>query len=376
MKRKVMFSPGPATTTETVKNAQIVQDISPREKEMECIINDIRHDFVRIVHGGDDYVAIPFCGSGTLVMDVCLNSLVRSNGKILVIENGVYSRRAVGICDCYGIPFIRLQFPYDAPIDLEAVENTLKDNPDVEVVYTTHQETGTGILNPIRMIGSIAHKYNAISCFDTLSTYAMLPIDVEKDNIDFCMGASHKGIMAMTGLSWVVGKKSIIEKLGSYPRRSFYSNLYIQYLNLKDHGKMKFTPPAQCIYAIKQALSEYWEEGEENKWNRHRRVNDVLLKGVKDMGFRCFPDESILSGVVLSIECPNDINWDYNKIHDYCNTRGFELFPTTTSSFVDGKCFRLASFGAIDIGDADDFLKVFRDALEEMGVALPIRYEN
>lgn len=373
MKRRVMFLPGPATTTETVKNAQVVPDISPREKEVECIIDEIRRDFVRIVHGGDNYVAVPFCGSGTLAMDVCLNSLVGSSGKALILENGAYSRRAVGICDCYGIPFIRLRFPYDVPIDLEAVENMLKEHPDIEVVYAAHQETVTGILNPIKTISSIAHKYNAIGCFDTLSTYAVMPIDVEKDNIDFCMGASHKGIMAMTGLSWVVGKKSIIEKLENYPRRSFYSNLYMLYLNLRDHGKMKFTPPTQCVYSIKQALAEYWEEGEENKWNRHKRVNDVLLNGIKEMGFRCFTDEKLLSGVVLSVECPNDRNWDYSKIHDYCDARGFELWPTT---FLSGKSFRLASFGAIDTEDAVNFLKVFRTALDETGVAVPIRYEN
>lgn len=128
MKKNILLLPGPTTTTETVKNAQIIPDISPREKEVESIINDIRHDFVQIVHGGDDYVSIPFCGSGTLAMDVCLNSLVGSSGKVLIIENGLFSRRAVGICDCYSIPFIRLQFPYDAPVDLEAVENILKEN--------------------------------------------------------------------------------------------------------------------------------------------------------------------------------------------------------------------------------------------------------
>lgn len=372
MKKNILLLPGPTTTTEAVKNAQIIPDISPREKEVECIINEIRRDFVRIVHGGDDYVAIPFCGSGTLAMDACLNSLVGSNGKVLIIENGSFSRRAVGICDCYGIPFIRLRFPYDAPVDLEAVENILKDNPDVDVVYATHQETGTGILNPIRMIGSIAHKYNAISCFDTLSTYAIVPIDVKEDNIDFCMGASHKGVMSMAGLSWVIGKKIIVEKLKNYPRRSFYSNLFMQYLSLKDYGRMKFTPPTQCIYSIKQALNEYWKEGEKNKWNRHKQVNDMLLKGLKSMGFRCFPDEKILSGVVLSIECPNDMNWDYDEIHNYCKVRGFELYPMPS---LFGKSFRVASFGAFGIEDAGDFLKVFKDALVEKGIAVPVRYE-
>ena len=96
--------------------------------------------------------------------------------------------------------------PYVRP-DLSEIEDTLQENPDIALVYTTHNETGTGLLNQIREIGEIVHRYHAVFAVDTTSTYAMLPIDIEKDNIDFCMASAQKGLMAMTGLSFIVGNK-------------------------------------------------------------------------------------------------------------------------------------------------------------------------
>lgn len=74
----------------------------------------------------------------------------------------------------------------------------MKQNPDIALVHTTHSETGTGILNPIREIGTLAHKYGAIFTVDTTSTYSMRPINVHEDNIDFCMASAQKGLMAFT----------------------------------------------------------------------------------------------------------------------------------------------------------------------------------
>ena len=231
IKRNVLLNPGPSTTTDTVKYAQVVPDICPREKEFGGLMKGLREDLVKVVHGSlDEYTAVLFCGSGTINMDVCLNSLLPEGKKILVVNNGAYSSRAVEICEYYGLPHINLQFPVDQQPDLQMVENKLKDNPDIALVYTTHNETGTGILNPVREIGALVHKYGAYFAVDTTSTYAMRPINVYEDNIDFCMASAQKGLQAFTGLSYVVGKRSIIEESKNYPKRSYYCNLYMQFL--------------------------------------------------------------------------------------------------------------------------------------------------
>lgn len=373
VKRNVLLNPGPATTTDAVKMAQIVPDICPREKEFVAIMKELEEALVKIVHGDpEEYTAVLFCGSGTINMDVCLNSLLPEGKKILVINNGAYSSRAVEICEYYGLPHINLRLPIQEQPDLELVEKTLKENGDIALVYTTHHETGTGLLNPIREIGALVHKYNGLFVVDTTSTYAMRPIHMKEDNLDFCMASAQKGIMGMTGLSYIIGRKDAIEASKDYPKRSYYCNLYMQYDYFKQHGEMHFTPPVQVIYAARQALKEYFEEGEVAKWERHRRVFAAIRSGLEELGFRIFIPQEIQSELVAAALYPEDSNWNFEKIHDYCYERGFTIYPGK----VEKKgMFRLCALGAIDVPDIEAFFAVFKDALKESGVTVPVRYE-
>lgn len=372
IKRNVLLNPGPSTTTDSVKLAQIVPDICPREKEFAEMMKTLRRDLLKIVHADEEkYTSVLFCGSGTINMDICLNSLLPADKKILIINNGAYSTRGAEICEYYGLPFINLKLPIDRRLDLDAVERALDENPDIALVYVTHNETGTGLLNPIREIGALAHAHDAIFVVDTTSSLAMIPIDIEKDNIDFCMASAQKGIMAMTGLSFIIGNRSIIEKSKDYPKRSYYCNLYLQYEFFEKTGEMHFTPPVQTVYATVQALKEYFEEGEEAKWARHTRVFNAIHDGLDELGFKDVIKREWQSGLVVSVLYPNDPNWDFEKIHDYCYERGFTIYPGKISTT---NTFRLCSLGAIDVEDIKEFFKVLKAGLIENNVQIPIQY--
>ena len=374
VKRNILLNPGPSTTTDTVKYAQVVPDICPREKEFAGLMKGLREDLVKIVHGDlEKYTRVLFCGSGTINIDICINSLLPEGKKVLIVNNGAYSTRAAEICQYYGLPYIDLKFPVDQLPDLELIERTLKDNPDIALVHTTHNETGTGILNPIREIGELVHKYNAVFTVDTTSTYAMRPINIEKDNIDFCMASAQKGLMAMTGLSFIVGNRAIIEKSKGYPKRSYYCNLFLQYDFFEKSGEMHFTPPVQTIYATIQALKEYWEEGEIAKWERHTRVFEAIHKGLSELGFKNVIKREWQAGLVVSAIYPDDPNWDFEKVHDYCYERGFTIYPGKISTT---NTFRLCALGAIDQPDIEEFFKVFREALEVNNIAIPVIYKE
>ncbi len=372
IKRNILLNPGPSTTTDTVKYAQVVPDICPREKEFAGLMKGLREDLVKIVHGDlDKYTSVLFCGSGTINIDVCINSLLPEGKKVLVINNGAYSTRAVEICQYYGLPHIDLKFAVDEIPDLDKIEETLKADPDIALIHTTHQETGTGILNPVREIGALAHKYGAIFTVDTTSTYAMRPIDIEKDNIDFCMASAQKGLMSFTGLSFVVGNRAILERSATYPKRSYYCNLFLQYDCFEKTGEMHFTPPVQTIYATIQALKEYWAEGEEAKWARHTRVFNAINEGLEELGFKQVIVPENRAGLVSSAIYPDDPNWSFEKVHDYCYDRGFTIYPGKISTT---NTFRLCALGAIDEADIKDFFKVFKEALDAIGVQTPVRY--
>ena len=368
IKRNILLNPGPATTTDTVKMAQIVPDICPREQDFARLMKDLRSDLLKVVHAPEDkYTSVLFCGSGTINIDICINSLVPEGKKILVVNNGAYNTRAVEVCEMYHIPHINLQSSvYEQP-DLAAVEKALKDNSDVAVVYCCHHETGTGILNPIREIGALAHQYGAIFVTDTTSTLGMIPLDVVKDNVDFCMASAQKGLMAMSGLSFIIGREDIIKASKDYPTRSYYCNLYHQYEYFEKTGEMHFTPPVQTIYATIQALKEYFAEGEVAKFARHRRVYEAIHQGLSELGFQTAIDKSIESGLVVSVKYPDDPNWSFEKVHDYCYERGFTIYPGKISTT---NTFRLCSLGAIDVKDIEDFFIVLKDALKYYNIKL------
>lgn len=374
IKRNILLNPGPATTTDTVKMAQVVPDICPREKEFADMMKSLRNDLLKVVHApADRYTAILFCGSGTINIDICLNSLLPAGKKALIINNGAYSARAVEVCRYYGLPHTDMQCSIYAPAPLDEVERVLQSDPDIALVYTTHHETGTGLLNPIREIGALVHRYGAVFVTDTTSSLGMIPLDMEQDNVDFCMASAQKGLMAMTGLSFIIGNEEIIRRSKEYPKRSYYCNLYLQYDFFERTGEMHFTPPVQTIYATRQALDEYFALGEEAKFARHRRVFEALHKGLEQLGFRNVIKREWQSGLVVSVIYPDDPHWNFERIHDYCYERGFTIYPGKISTT---NTFRLCALGAIDQEDIENFFVVLREALQHEGVQIPVPYSE
>lgn len=370
VKRNVLLNPGPATTTDTVKYAQVVPDICPREKEFVDIMDEVRRELVKVVHGDPQkHTAVLFTGSGTVVQDVLVNSLVPGGKKICVVNNGAYSARMVEIAQSYHIPCVDLKFPPTGLPDLKLLEETLARDPQIAVVATTHHETGTGVLNPVGEIGRIAHDHGCVFVADTISTYGLLPLDIEKENIDFCMSSAQKGLAGMTGLSWTVGKTAEIVRSKEFPTRSYYCNLFMQYDFFERVGEMHFTPPVQTVYALRQAIREYWQEGEAARWARLTGCWEAIHKGLEEIGLDTVIDKQIQGRLVVTIKAPTDGKFDFFKLHDYCYERGFTIYP---GKMFGLETFRLCNLGVITAKDIQDFFVVAKEAFREMGYSIPI----
>jgi 2-aminoethylphosphonate-pyruvate transaminase len=370
VKRNILLNPGPATTTDTVKYAQVVPDICPREEEFVAIMDEIRQELVKVVHGDPQtYAAVLFTGSGTVIQDVLVNSLVPEGKKICIVNNGAYSARMVDIADYYNIPCVNLEFPTTGLPDLDVVKKTLEEDKDIAVVATVHHETGTGVLNPVREIGKIAHDYGSVFIVDTISTYGLIPLNIEDENIDFCMSSAQKGLCGMTGVSWTVGKIEEIEKSMDYPKRSYYCNLFMQYDFFKRVGEMHFTPPVQTVYALRQAIQEYWEEGEQARYQRLTQCWEAIHTGLEEIGLDTVIDREIQGHLVVTVKAPEDEKFDFFKLHDYCFERGFTIYP---GKMFGLETFRLCNLGQITYKDIEDFFVVAKEAFREMGYTIPI----
>ena len=164
----------------------------------------------------------------------------------------------------------------------------------------------------------------------------------------------------MSGLSFIIGKTDIIKASKDYPTRSYYCNLFLQYDYFEKTGEMHFTPPVQTIYATIQALKEYFEEGEEAKFARHRAVYEAIHRGLDELGLETVIDRNIESGLVVSVKYPDTPGFSFEKVHDYCYERGFTIYPGKISTT---NTFRLCSLGKIYPSDIEDFMVVLKEAL-------------
>lgn len=186
-------------------------------------------------------------------------------------------------------------------------------------------------------------------------------------------GIRSKGPNGYDGAFFYHWETYIIKLSQKYPKRSYYCNLYLQYEYFEKTGEMHFTPPVQTIYAAKQALQEYFAEGEQAKWERHTRVFNAIHEGLQKLGFKNLIKREWQSGLVVSVIYPDDKNWDFMKIHDFCYKQGFTIYPGKIST---NDTFRLCALGAIDEEDIKEFFVVFRKALEYYDIAIPVKYNN
>ncbi len=368
VERKILLNPGPSTTTDTVKEALIVPDICPREKEFGAIMQDIRENLVKIVGGGDNYTSVLFGGSGTAAMEATICSVISPIKKILIINNGAYGTRMIEIAKTYNIPFIELKFDESQKIDSDRIKQVLEWDKHIGYVAVVHHETTTGILNPIEEIGKLAKENNCVFIVDTISSFAGVPFGIKECNIDFMISTSNKCIQGMAGVAFVICKKSELEKIKEYTPKSFYLDLYTQYKYLEETGQTRFTPPVQVIYALKQAIKEFFDEGVGNRYNRYKRNYLVLTKGLSKMGFKfLLKDDVEHSQLLTTVFEPDDSNFSFDVLHDKLYEKGFTIYPGKLSN---KNTFRIAVMGAIDHKDIEKFLSVLRDVLKEMSVKL------
>ena len=368
IERKILLNPGPATTTDTVKMAQVIPDICPREKEFSELMAGIRNDLLKIINvDKKKYTTVLFGGSGTAVMESVIASVVNQEKTLLILKNGAYGDRMQKIAKTYSIPFTTLEYEWGKPINFSEVDSYLKSNLEIGYIAMVHHETTTGILNSINSFSELGKKHGHTLILDAISSYAGVPIDLERIPIDYLMSTSNKCIQGMAGLAFVICKKTELEHLKEIPNRSFYLSLYDQYNYMEKTGQMRFTPPVQTIYALRQAIDEYFDEGSLNRYNRYKENWQVLRKGLLDLGFNLLLYPEIESHILLTVLEPDHSNFDFNKMHDLLYQRGFTIYP---GKITKKKSFRLSNMGDLSTNDINLFLLILAEVLDEMEVIL------
>lgn len=357
IRREVLLNPGPATTTDSVKYAQVQSDICPREYEFGDLMEWCATELTKVVADPDEYTTVMFGCSGTGADEAMVCSVVPENGKLLVIDNGSYGNRIAKIAGIHKLNYDVFTSSTYEPIDLNALEETIAKGKYTHLAGVYH-ETTTGLLNPIKEICQIAKKYNIVTIFDAVSAYAGIPMDMKDIGVDFIASTSNKNIQGMAGVGFVVCNKKALEATKDIPIRNYYLNLWDQYQYFQKTHQTRFTPPVQTFYALRQAIIESKVETIEARAQRYTDCWKVLVETVKKLGLKMLVAEENQSHLITAILEPESPKYSFESLHDFAKKYEFTIYP--------GKLGNINTFRIANIGDIKpEEMKAFCVKLEE-----------
>ncbi|MEO9967203.1 MAG: 2-aminoethylphosphonate aminotransferase [Reichenbachiella sp.] len=340
MTRKILLNPGPATTTQNVKDALVVDDICPRESEFGDLMHEICNGLLEIGKGQNDYNVALFGASGTGAMEATLTSAIGAKGKVLILTNGAYGIRMTQICDNYGIDYDTL-FVYGDFTEPAQVKKALATGKYSHLAFI-HHETSTGMLDPVEELVDICKALNVVSIVDAMSTFGAFPYNLSELGVDYIFSSSNKCIHGMAGLSFVIFHNDRKDELKANGR-SYYFDVYKQWENVQKKSQLRFTPPVQICYSFMAAIKETLAEGVEARWERYKGNWQILYDGLLDLGFKPLLPLDQESKILLALKLDGKDGFDFDDFHDFLYERDITIYP--------GVMPEMATFRVAIIGD-------------------------
>ena len=362
---KFLFTPGPLTTSETVKRAML-HDLGSRDAEFIERIREIRGRLLRI-GGVEDgtYEAILMQGSGTFAVESVISSVVPRTGKLLVAINGAYGRRMAQIARTLGIETETIASEESQPINPKQIEEVLARDPAITHAGIVHCETTTGILNPVQDVGAITDRLRRTFIVDAMSSFAGVPIDIRAWSIDFLLSSANKWSQGVPGFAFVLARRTLLAQAEGHAR-SVSLDLVSQWKGMQTDGQFRFTPPTHALLAFWQALQELEAEGGTSA--RAARYADnarVLVEGMEELGFEPYLAPEYRSHIITCFRYPRHPHFEFQQFYQRLSDKGYVIYPGKLS---DSDCFRIGTIGHIFPKDVRALVGAIRGSLEEMHI--------
>ena len=364
-KDKLLFTPGPLTTSRGVKEA-LLRDLGSRDADFVRALHDVREGILEVAgvsrEGG--YEAVLLQGSGTFGVEAVLGSAVPKHGRLVILSNGAYGERMGAIARCLEIPYEILRFPEHTPVDPRSIEGSTATH-----VAVVHCETTSGILNPALEVAQRAHARGQVVIVDAMSSFGAIPLDLEKGGVSFLVASSNKCLEGVPGLSLVVARRDAIRACEGQAR-SLSLDLAAQFKGLEETGQFRFTPPTHVLLGLERALAELREEGGPGaRRARYAENHAVLLSGMRELGFEEYLPRELQGPIITSFLYPDDPRFVFDEFYARLSRRGMVIYPGKVGS---GDCFRIGTIGRLFQEDVRALLSAIHSVLGEMGLRPPL----
>ncbi|WPX40533.1 2-aminoethylphosphonate--pyruvate transaminase [Akkermansia sp. N21116] len=344
MRNYLLLTPGPLSTSPSVREAML-QDWCTWDKDYnEGIVSVIRQELLRITGLDNSYTSVLLQGSGTYSVEAVLGSAVKPEDKLLIVSNGAYGKRMGDIARYHGLNYAIISLKETLQVTADVVLKALVEHPDTTHLAMVHCETTTGIINPIEEVAKAIEGHELTFIVDAMSSFGGIPIDIDGLNIDFLISSANKCIQGVPGFGFIIAKRTKIESCKG-TSRSLSLDIYDQWNEMeKGHGKWRFTSPTHVVRAFFQALKELNDEGGiAARHQRYRENHSILVEGMERLGFKALLPADVQSPIITSFLYPEK-DFDFPAFYEALKQRGFVIYPGKIS---EAPTFRIGNIGDV-----------------------------
>jgi aspartate aminotransferase-like enzyme len=355
--------PGPTPLPERVARAMHRSLIDHRGPEFAAILAEVTAGAKRVFKTKADLLLLTSSGTGGLESAVA--NLVSPGDEVVVALCGNFGERFAALAAAYGADVVRLEFEWGQPVEPDDLERVLDNHPKAKVLLLTHNETSTGLTNPLRELARVGRDAGRIVVVDGVSSISSIAIETDAWGIDVAVSGSQKGWMAPPGIALV----SVSDRAWEQQARARSPRFYFDWKEAKtwaDKGMTPFTPAIPVAFALQEGLKMLEEEGLDAVYERHARLARATQAGLQALGFQLYARDGFRSNTVTSAVPPAGL--DVNALRKLLNDR-YGVVIAGGQAKMNGKMVRVGHLGAVAEGDVVQVLWAIEQALEELDIA-------
>ncbi len=362
----ILLNPGPVNVSERVRQALLRPDICHRESEFTELLHRIQDKLLKafVPDAESEYAAVILTGSGTSAVEAAIISSLPQGKRVVVVNNGVYGERMSLIANGQKIAIPEIKMEWGKRPSGEMITRVLKNHPEVQTVAMVHHETTLGLINPVEECAEATDKLGRVFVLDSVSGLAGERLNIAGTHMYMVAGTAGKCIQGFPGVSFVLVRKGFLDRMRTYPKRSWYLHLP-HYVDEQGRGAVPFTPAVQVYYAFDEALSELLEEGVANRVNRLKRAATTIRTKLAELGLKALVPPDFQSNTITSYVLPEGLSYDV--LHDRLKERGYVIYAGQGP--LASKAFRVANMGALTDAQIQGFLSAFQEVLEGASVS-------
>ncbi len=306
MNETLLMIPGPTRVAPRVLKAMSENIVNHRSAVFGEIITETTEMMSEVFQTENQSYILT--GSGTAAMEAALSSVLDKGDKVLNIVGGKFGQRFMQIAEVHGAVPTELEVEWGHGVDPEDVKYILEEEDDIKAVTIVHNETSTGVTNPIEEVGKIVNDFDALYVVDTVSSLGGDDVFVDGYNIDICVTGSQKCLAAPPGMAAITLSEEAWKVVDKTPTSTYY-------LDMKRYRKSgsgtppetPYTPSVSLMYAMREALNAVMEEGLESRVKRHQLAALATRNAIKALGLELFAQPEVSSNTVTAIKMPKGV---------------------------------------------------------------------